>query len=132
MSNTTNDINRVTTAIIRISVRLICLALVILVLYEGITRGYAFGHAVFYEEAVEAPPGTDKTVTVKEGDGANQIAELLMDEGLIANEFAFIFQSRFYEYDNIYTGTNQQNTSKTDKEIIQELNTKPETGEDEG
>lgn len=132
MSNTTNDINRVTTAIIRISVRLICLALVILVLYEGITRGYAFGHAVFYEEAVEAPPGTDKTVTVKEGDGANQIAELLMDEGLIANEFAFIFQSRFYEYDNFYPGTYQLNTSMTSKEILQELNTKPETGEDEG
>ncbi len=132
MSNTTNDINRVTTAIIRISVRLICLALVILVLYEGITRGYAFGHAVFYEEAVEAPPGTDKTVTVKDGDGANQIAELLMDEGLIANEFAFIFQSRFYEYDNFYPGTYQLNTSMTSKEILQELNTKPETGEDEG
>ena len=47
MSNTTNDINRVTTTIISVSIRLIVCALVILLLYEGVTRGVACGHAIF-------------------------------------------------------------------------------------
>ncbi len=47
MSDTANDINRVTTAIIKVSIRLIIYALVILILYEGITAGYQFGYEVF-------------------------------------------------------------------------------------
>ena len=131
MSNTTNDINRVTTAIIRISIKLIACALVILILYEGITRGFAFGHAIFYEEAVAPPPGVDRTVVIEEGDSASDVAGLLMDQGLITNEFAFVFQSRFYEYDTFYPGTYELNTSMTSKEILQELNTRPESQEDE-
>ena len=50
------------------SIRLIVCALVILLLYEGVTRGFAFGHAIFYEEAVDSPPGTDQVFTVEEGD----------------------------------------------------------------
>lgn len=131
MSNTTNDINRVTTAIIRISIKLIVCALVILILYEGISRGFAFGHAIFYEEAVDAPPGVERTVVIEEGDTVSDIADLLMDQGLITNKIAFIFQSRFYEYDTFYPGTYELNTSMTSKEILQELNTQPETQEDE-
>lgn len=131
MSSTTNEINRVTTAIIRISIKLIIGALVILVLYEGISRGFAFGHAIFYEEAPDAPPGVERTVVIEEGDTASDVADLLMDQGLIVNKTAFLFQSRFYEYDTFYPGTYELNTSMTSKEILQELNTQPETQEDE-
>lgn len=59
MSNATREINRITTAIIRISVKLIVYALIILLLYEAVTKGFAFGHEIFYAEAVEeAPAGT--------------------------------------------------------------------------
>ncbi len=57
MSSRTREINRITMAIIRISVKLMLLALLILLLYEAVIRGYAFGHAIFYAEAVEAAPG---------------------------------------------------------------------------
>ena len=72
MSSRTREINKITMAIIRISVKLMLLALLILLLYEAVIRGYAFGHAVFYAEAVEAAPGHDITVVVKDGEDVSQ------------------------------------------------------------
>ena len=84
----------------------------------------------FYEEAVDSPPGTDQVFTVEEGDTVDDVAGRLADQGLIANEFAFIFQSRFYEYDDFYPGTYELNTSMTSKEILQALNVKPQEEEE--
>ena len=42
MSSRTREINKITMAIIRISVKLMLLALLILLLYEAVIRGYAF------------------------------------------------------------------------------------------
>ena len=107
------------------------LALLILLLYEAVIRGYAFGHAVFYAEAVEAAPGHDITVVVKDGEDVSQAADELEKKGLIKNIYAFLFQSRFYDYDKIYPGTYTFNTSMTSKEILQKLSEKPENEEDE-
>lgn len=126
MSNATREINRITTAIIRISVKLIVYALIILLLYEAVTKGYAFGHEIFYAEAVEEAPGRDKTITIEPDTSVNEAARLLADDGLIGSEFAFIFQSKFYDYDTIYPGVYDLNTSMTSKEILQALNVKPE------
>lgn len=129
MGNTANDINRITTAIIRLSVKLILCALVLLALYEGAVRGFAFGHEIFYAEAAEAPPGRDMTVVIEEGTTVSQAAGELAEKGLIKNEFAFLFQSRFYEYNTVYPGTYELNTSMTSKEILQALNVKPQEEE---
>ena len=117
-------------AIIRISVKLMLLALLILVLYEAVIQGYAFGHAVFYAEAVEEAPGHDITVVVKDGEDVSQAADELEKKGLIKNIYAFLFQSRFYDYDKIYPGTYTLNTSMTSKDILQKLSEKPENAED--
>ena len=126
MSSRTREINKITMAIIRISVKLMLLALLILLLYEAVIRGYAFGHAVFYAEAVEAAPGHDITVVVKDGEDVSQAADELEKKGLIKNIYAFLFQSRFYDYDKIYPGTYTFNTSMTSKEILQKLSEKPD------
>ena len=131
MSSRTREINKITMAIIRISVKLMLLALLILLLYEAVIRGYAFGHAVFYAEAVEAAPGHDITVVVKDGEDVSQAADELEKKGLIKNIYAFLFQSRFYDYDKIYPGTYTFNTSMTSKEILQKLSEKSENEEDE-
>ena len=131
MSSRTREINKITMASIRISVKLMLLALLILLLYEAVIRGYAFGHAVFYAEAVEAAPGHDITVVVKDGEDVSQAADELEKKGLIKNIYAFLFQSRFYDYDKIYPGTYTFNTSMTSKEILQKLSEKPENEEDE-
>lgn len=130
MSNRTREINKITTTIISISVKLIVYALIVLLLYEAVAKGYAFGHEIFYAEAVEAPPGHDMVVQMTEGESVSEAAEFLARRGLIKSEFAFIFQSKFYDYDTIYPGTYTLNTSMTSKEILQMLNEKPETEED--
>ncbi len=126
MSRRTREINRITTAIITISIKLMVLALLILLLYEAVVRGFAFGHEIFYAEAAEAAPGREITVEIKEGETAKEAAGELKKKGLITNDFAFWFQSIFYDYQDIYPGIYTLNTSMTSKEILRELNVKPE------
>lgn len=126
MSNRTREINKITMAIIRISVKLMVYALIILLLYEAVIRGYAFGHAVFFAEAVDAPPGKTVTVQMSGEESVSQAAKKLAGKGLIKSEFAFLFQSRFYDYDTIYPGSYELNTSMTSKEILQILNEDPQ------
>lgn len=126
MSRRTREINRITTAIITISIKLMVLALLILLLYEAVVRGFAFGHEIFYAEAAEAAPGREITVEIKEGETVKEAAGNLKKKGLITNDFAFWFQSIFYDYQDIYPGIYTLNTSMTSKEILKELNAKPE------
>lgn len=121
MSRTTKEINRITGAIIAISGRLILLSLLAVLLYEGVLRGYEFGHEIFYASSVEAKPGRDQSVTVKEGTSVVQTAKLLAEKGLIANEYSFIIQARFFDY-KVNPGDYTFNTSMTSKEILQMMN----------
>ncbi|MDO4269095.1 MAG: aminodeoxychorismate lyase [Eubacteriales bacterium] len=125
MSRLTKDINKITGTIIGVSGKLILCAVIILLLAEGITRGYAFGHSIFYQTSMEPEPGTDKTLTVTDGESNAQVIRALKDLGLIDNELSIQIQQWFYEYD-IYPGTYTLNTSMTSKEILQTLNEKPE------
>lgn len=127
MSNRTREINKITTTIIGISVKLMVYALIILLLYEAVARGYAFGHEIFFAEAVDEAPGQDMVVQIDSEESVSEAAEFLAHKGLIKSEFAFIFQSKFYDYETIYPGTYTLNTSMTSKEILQLLNEKPET-----
>lgn len=127
MSNRTREINKITTTIIGISVKLLVYALIILLLYEAVARGYAFGHEIFFAEAVDEAPGQDMVVQIDSKESVSDAAQFLAHKGLIKSEFAFIFQSKFYDYDTIYPGTYTLNTSMTSKEILQLLNEKPET-----
>lgn len=129
MSQITKDINKITGTIIGISGKLILYALVILLLVEGVSGGYAFGHEIFYATAMEAAPGRDKVISIPKGQKDSETIRALKDLGLIDNELAIQIQMKFYEYE-IYPGTYTLNTSMTSKEILQALNVKPETGEE--
>jgi UPF0755 protein len=130
MSRTTKEINKITGFIISISTRLIILALMILILHEGITRGYEFGHELFYNTAVESPPGHDIQVTIEEGTSVAKAAELLKNEKLIINKYSFVIQAKFFEY-TVNPGTYTINTSMTSKEILQMLNEETEETKEE-
>lgn len=121
MSRATKEINRITGAIIGISGRLIVCALVVLLLYEGVTRGYEFGHEIFYATSMEAAPGRDRNVTIEEGTSVTEAAKLLKSYGLIPNEYSFVIQGIFFDYD-VNPGTYTLNTSMTSKEILQLMN----------
>lgn len=128
-SNTARDINRVTGAIIKVSLHLIIYALVILIFYEGITAGYQFGHEIFSSTAVSAPPGWDKPVMIKEGQSDYEIGKLLEKEGLIHNRYIFVIQAKLYDY-ALYPGSYQLNSSMTSREILDVLSEKPEEEEE--
>ncbi len=122
MSSTTNEINKVTGTVIRVSWKLIVYAVAVMLLYEGITKGYAFGHDIFYSPAVAAKPGVSMRVTIGEGEEVADIASALERGGLIRNKYAFIIQSIFYDYGGsenpVEAGTYLLNNSMTSKEII--------------
>ena len=120
MSHITRDINRVTGTVIGISGKLILYALVILLLAEGVTRGYAFGHSLFYESSVEQAPGRDIVVTVPDGQSDSDTIHELKKDGLIDNELAMRVQMKFYDYE-IHPGTYTLNTSMSSKKMLQIL-----------
>ncbi len=122
MSETTKEINKVTGTIIGVSWKLIVYAVVILLLFEGVKRGYEFGHEVFYDTAVAEAPGVDMRVTIGDREKLVDIAAALEENDLVKNRFVFLFQSIFYEYgygDNpVEAGTYLLNNSMSAKEII--------------
>lgn len=124
MSQMTKEINKVTGTIIGVSGKLILYAVIILLLFEGMSKGYQFGHEIFYPTAMSEAPGPPRVVTIKKGETAAEAAHALAQLGLLGNELAFRVQMRFYEYE-IYPGTYTLNTSMTAKEILQVLNEKP-------
>ena len=75
----------------------------------------------------EAPGQRHDRDRLNQDTSVSEAAQMLADDGLINSEFAFIFQSMFYDYDAIYPGVYDLNTSMTSKEILQALNVKPET-----
>ena len=125
----TRDINRVTKAIITISWKLILLALVILLVYESVSRGYQFGYGLFHNTAVDEAPGVDLRVTIGEDESLMNLAVAMEQSGLAKDRFSFIIQCIFYEYgyklmgygNPIRPGTYLLNTSMSAKEIITTL-----------
>ena len=127
MDDTTKDINRITGAIIKVSLHLILYALLILIIYEGMRAGFAFGYEIFGNTAMSSSPGVIKTVVITDGQSDNQVAKLLKNRGLIRNEYAFIVQIKLYEY-TIYPGTYELNTAMTSRGILDILSEKPKEG----
>lgn len=128
MSRATKEINKITGTIISVSGKLIVYALVILLLYEGASKGFAFGHEIFDPTPVAAAPGIDKKITIAKDTTVSEAADLLLEKGLINNKFTFIIQSKFYDYE-INPGDYTLNTSMTSKEMLAQINEAPEEEE---
>lgn len=122
MNQTAKEITKVTSTIIMVSWKLIVYAVVAMLLYKGVTRGYQFGYDVFYATAVAEAPGVNMRVTIGDDERLGDIAVALERGGLVKNRYAFLIQSIFYEYGGsenpVKAGTYLLNNSMTSKEII--------------
>lgn len=129
MSQVARDINKITGTVIGVSGKLILYAVVLLLLVEGMTRGYAFGHHIFYATAVDPAPGRNQTVVISQDQSPWDAVGMLKDMRLIDNEWTVRIQLMFYDY-SPKPGTYDLNSSMTSKEILQLLNEGPseETG----
>lgn len=129
MSRTTSEINRVTGTVIGVSLKLILLALVCILMYEGVSRGYSFGHEIFAPTPVEQGNGIKKQVTVEEGMSSMDTAKLLKSYGLIRDTYVFVIEAALYEYE-IQPGTYTFTTAQTSMDMLKILNDGPKEGEE--
>lgn len=131
MSEITREINKITGTIIGISGKLIIYALVVLLLVEGVSKGYEFGHEVFSPTPMSGAPGRDVTVTIKAGASATEVADDFYRLGLINNKYTLIVQNYFYQY-RLNSGTYVFDTSMTSKQMMNIINEQKEEEETAG
>jgi len=124
MSKTTRRVNTITSTIIVIAIRVVVIAVVIAVMGTGIKKAYAFGHSIFYAEAMEEEPGHDVVVSIPDGTDAKGVAKILINKGLVDNKYSIIVQSKFFEY-QVVPGTYTLNTSMTSRDILKKINEGP-------
>lgn len=125
MSTRKKNVNKISSAVIQIAFAVIFITVAAMVVYAGVKRAYSLGYEIFGSEPVAEAPGTDKIFVVEEGMSKSQCMDNLEKAGLIRNKTVAMIQEFFYEYE-IYPGTYTLNTSMTVKEILAELNEKPE------
>lgn len=97
--------------------RIIVIAVFIFCLMQGIRYCYSYGHTLLYEQAMEAEPGHDVEFTIEKGESTDQIAENLVELGLIRSKDSFKFQAKLFEA-TFYHGTYTLNTSMTIEKIL--------------
>lgn len=117
--------------IISISLQMIVCALVIIVLYDAGTKGFAFGQSIFAPSAVASEANGKDVIVIVEKDASDMdVAKLLESKGLIQDYKVFWVQAKLYEA-TLYPGTYTLNTSMTSEEMLQILMKEPVTEEEE-
>lgn len=113
------DIKKILLTIISISVKMICLAVVIMAIYTIGIKAYDFGVKLFAEVPMEAEPGTDIRVLVTDDMSLTDIAKELQEKELIENSFAFIIKGKLAKLDKHITASAYTlNTSMTMSDMI--------------
>jgi len=101
------------------------------VLFYGCSYAYSYGRKVFDAKGIEAAPGTDIKVTIKNGTSVKKLGTILEDYGLIEDDFIFYLQTLVFEYKKVIPGTYDLNTSMSGEEIIAKLSKGTEAKEGE-
>ena len=121
MGRTVREVNRISGDVMKIAVRVILWALIVLAAVRGSAVAYGFGHSVFYESAIDPAPGKDVSVTFARGTDMAEAAALLKQKGLIRGEWQLRVQAAFFSL-KVKPGTYTLNTSQTSREILEILN----------
>ncbi len=117
-----DDVRDVILSVLRTAVKAMLAVLVAVIIYRGALIAYDIGYRVFYEEPVSSGEGIDITVTIEEGMGSSEIADLLEEKGVIRSALIFRLQNRLSSYKTtMKAGTYTLNTSMTNDEIMETL-----------
>ena len=123
MSKITREINKISLFVISTSGRIILYGLVLIV--TGARSAYSFGHGIFYAPAMEAEPGTEKSIKLDGDESVEEVGKILKKAGLIRDARTFTIQAKCYGYE-VNAGTYELNTSKDSKELINILKENPD------
>lgn len=105
--------------VLSITLKIVIAAVVVLAVFRLGSMAFNYGHAVFQEEAVDAPPGRTITVTVEDGASTQAIAKLLEDKGLVEDWKLFYVQVKVSKYaKTIQPGTYTLTTAMMPREMM--------------
>ena len=112
--------SKIVLGILRASVTLLVIVALIFLLVKAGGASYDMGYRVFTEPAVDAAPGRDVAVDIRETMSAYEIGTLLEEKGLIDNAALFVIQLKISAYaKDIKPGIYTLNTSLTSREMMQ-------------
>lgn len=106
--------------VLHLLLNIVFYAMVIFAIYKvGITTR-EFCYQVFGEYTMDAEPGINAEITIKEGASTMEIAASLEMNRLIPNRYTFYLRVKLMGY-NIMAGTYHLNTSMTYGEILEQI-----------
>ncbi|MBO7358029.1 MAG: endolytic transglycosylase MltG [Lachnospiraceae bacterium] len=115
-------------ALIKIAVAIWLINLV----YQKTMDAYDFGYRVFTEAPVSPAPGRDIVVTITEGKGYKDIAEILYEKGLVRDKYLAFVQILASEHrEGMEPGVYTLNTSMTTEEMCAAMDPEDEEEEEE-
>ena len=109
MSKITREINKISLFVISTSGRIILYGLAAILIVTGARSAYSFGHGIFYAPAMEAEPGTEKSVKLTGNESVEEVGKILKKAGLIRDPRTFTIQAKCYGYE-VKAGTYELNT----------------------
>ena len=77
-------------AVVGTVIKVVVTAVFLMFVYRYAVEAYDYGYRIFGEEPMDAEPGRDVTVTIEEHDSTQDVAEMLMQRGLIRDAKLFV------------------------------------------
>ena len=105
-------------AVVGTVIKVVVTAVFLMFVYRYAVEAYDYGYRIFGEEPMDAEPGRDVTVTIGEHDSTQDVAEMLMQRGLIRDAKLFVIQEKLSGLEEgIQPGTYDLNTAMKVEEM---------------
>ena len=106
--------------ILHLLLNIIFYAVVIFAIYKAGTMARDFCFQVFGDTTMDAEPGINVEITIKEGASTMEIASALEMNRVIPNRYSFFLKVKLMDY-KVLAGTYILNTSMTYDEILDQI-----------
>lgn len=107
-------------AVVGTVIKVVVTAVFLMFVYRYAVEAYDYGYRIFGEEPMDAEPGRDVTVTIGEHDSTQDVAEMLMQRGLIRDAKLFVVQEKLSGLEEgIQPGTYDLNTAMKVEEMLE-------------
>ena len=107
-------------AVVGTVIKVVVTAVFLMFVYRYAVEAYDYGYRIFGEEPMDAEPGRDVTVTIGEHDSTQDVAEMLMQRGVIRDAKLFVIQEKLSGLEEgIQPGTYDLNTAMKVEEMLE-------------
>ena len=109
-------------AVVGTVIKVVVTAVFLMFVYRYAVEAYDYGYRIFGEEPMDAEPGRDVTVTIGAYDSTQDVAEMLVQRGLIRDAKLFVIQEKLSGLEEgIQPGTYDLNTAMKAEEMLEIL-----------